>query len=198
MKKEKLLELSDTLRGIAEGEEWEYCCFIGPNEQWFSSMTGTDPLSMAARGQNIRLKPQQPPLDPYAELKAAHAAGRTIQYKWDNDRQWFDCYGAPHWTINPEIQYRIKPEPRKVPLGPDDVKVGDQLRFSETEDILADGEHEGSIILSVTKFGILVASCKMGESVGFVEMFTWERLMPHEIKRSTDSVFQPCHKLVEE
>lgn len=146
MNKEKLLELSDTLRGIAEGKEWEYCCFSGPKEEWFRSMIGTDPLSMIARGQGIRLKPQ----------------------------------------------------PRKVPLRPEDVNVGDQLRFSDTKDIIADGEHEGSIILSVTKFGVLVASCKMREPIGFVEMFTWGELMDHRIKRATDIEFLPCHKLIEE
>lgn len=53
--------------------------------------------------------------DPYAELKAAHAAGKVIQYTDDNtyNGRWQDC-PRPQWVkesehnINP--RYRVKPE----------------------------------------------------------------------------------------
>lgn len=53
--------------------------------------------------------------DPYAELKAAHAAGKVIQYTDDNTYKgkWQDC-PRPQWVkesehnINP--RYRVKPE----------------------------------------------------------------------------------------
>ncbi len=182
MNKEKLLELSDTLRGIAEGTH------VASFEQWLEDGWIKCKFS-------YKHEPQPPPPDPYAELKAAHAAGKTIQYRACQDEPWENI--DPTWGDDPHC-YRIKPEPHKVPLGSDDVNVGDQLRFSETGDILADGEHEGSIILSVATFGVLVASCEMGESIGFVKMFTWEQLMPHRIKRSTDAEFQPCYKVIEE
>lgn len=66
MNKEKLLELSDTLRGIAEGKDWEYRLNSNKGE-WLPSQTGYDPVYFAANG-NLRLKPQPPPPDPYAEL----------------------------------------------------------------------------------------------------------------------------------
>jgi len=55
------------------------------------------------------------PVDPYAELKAAHAAGKTIQYL-KRDGEWDDVHcNNPLW--NKEDKYRIKPEPpSKQPL----------------------------------------------------------------------------------
>lgn len=46
--------------------------------------------------------------DPYAELKAAHAARKVIQTKWTN-HGWKDN-PSPDWTLPPD-RYRIKPEP---------------------------------------------------------------------------------------
>jgi len=60
--------------------------------------------------------------DPYAELKKAHAAGKTIQYLSHNDGCWNDCaFGIPSWSS--KYEYRIKPEPEywskpeHVPVG---------------------------------------------------------------------------------
>lgn len=64
MNKEKLKEWAATLNGIADGKAWEYCSFTGPTEEWFGSMTGTDPLSLVARGRGIRLKPWSLPPPP--------------------------------------------------------------------------------------------------------------------------------------
>lgn len=50
------------------------------------------------------------PVDPYAELKKAHAEGKVIQIKGItgvDDYDWKDC--DPQWAPNRE--YRIKPEP---------------------------------------------------------------------------------------
>jgi hypothetical protein len=196
MNKKKLLELSDTLRGIAEGEEWEYCCFIGPNEQWFSSMTGTDPLSMAARGQNIRLKQQPPPPDPYEELKAAHSAGKTIQCEHWSKSHWFDL-AEPQFTAAPS-SYRIKPEPRKVPLGPDDVMPGSVI---DTE--------RGIGWVSISS--VVVEGINMPTESNDVMLFTWEEIMENDthgifqINRSIPltgkwdkDAWEPCYKFIEE
>ena len=48
------------------------------------------------------------PVDPYAELKAAYAAGKVIEIKQVNDTVWRNC--NPLW-IDPVSNYRIKPEP---------------------------------------------------------------------------------------
>lgn len=66
--------------------------------------------------------------DLYAELKAAHAAGKVIQV-WDDGNIWRDI-SNPSWCLQVN-EYRIKPEPLPpppVPLGPEDVPPGTVLR----------------------------------------------------------------------
>jgi hypothetical protein len=67
--------------------------------------------------------------DPFAELKAAHAAGKVIQIKALSKN------GALHWEDVPQplfncsvILYRIKPEPVLVPLDIDDIRATDEFR----------------------------------------------------------------------
>ena len=73
--------------------------------------------------------------DPYAELKAAHAAGKAIETQMPNG-EWFDYKpGDPQWNLQPEC-YRIKPEPatKQVELGPEDViaKLKEAIVMLET------------------------------------------------------------------
>lgn len=119
MNKEKLLELSDTLRGIAEGKEWEY-----KGIDWFRPIH--DITYYLKLNIPIRLKPQP---DPYAELKAAHAAGKTIQIVYFDQVNGFTRINVePDWSL-PASSYRIKPEPQKLPLSQDDVKAGDEFLY---------------------------------------------------------------------
>ena len=122
MNKEKLKELAATLNGIAEGKAWEI--------QWVLDGWGP-PLEVGVQealkaGYNIRLKPPTQQHDPYAELKAAHAAGKAIQC--DCGGIWRD-WNDPHWSLPPE-RYRIKPETRRVPLCANDIKSGDEFLHS--------------------------------------------------------------------
>ena len=127
MNKEKLLELSDTLRGIAEGKEWEYTGVHPYDEEWLEARNNEDPLILVCQFERqIRLKP---PLDPYAELKAAHAAGKTIQIVYFDQVNGFTRINVePDWSL-PASSYRIKPEPQKLPLSQDDVKAGDEFLY---------------------------------------------------------------------
>ncbi len=63
--------------------------------------------------------------DPYAELKAAHAAGKVIQILNAQNR-YVDAY--PTWHSPPEA-YRIKPEPEVFIHAPWTPKVGDVVRL---------------------------------------------------------------------
>jgi hypothetical protein len=55
------------------------------------------------------------PVDRLTSLKAAYAAGKTIQ-RWSPDKQdWFDVIGEPRWTSVPEW-YQVKPEPPPEPV----------------------------------------------------------------------------------
>ena len=67
--------------------------------------------------------------DPYEALKKAHSEGKVIQYK-ENENDTWDDLPEPTWFRKPEC-YRVKPSPVMVPLGPDDVKCGDVLRYIE-------------------------------------------------------------------
>lgn len=51
--------------------------------------------------------------DPYAELKAAYAEGKTIEMCFENGTGW-SRISNPHFDFPPE-KYRIKPEPELVP-----------------------------------------------------------------------------------
>lgn len=80
------------------------------------------------------------PVDPYAELKAAHAEGKVIQFRWKESphHPWGDI-DAPRW--NTKVDYRIKPEPVAVaelpwrPLEPDEKAVAGEDEFSDTAGI---------------------------------------------------------------
>lgn len=67
--------------------------------------------------------------DPYAELKAAHKAGRVIERRLSTGTHpvWIAC-DDPHWTGTPDT-YRIKPV--MVKLGPADVPPGSAIRHKE-------------------------------------------------------------------
>lgn len=74
--------------------------------------------------------------DPYAELKAAHAAGKVVQVI--DCGRWLDL-PTPNWC-EPVGRYRIKPtesapadEPKTktVPLGPEDVPPGSVFRSKD-------------------------------------------------------------------
>ena len=66
--------------------------------------------------------------DPYEALKKAHSEGKVIQVLWSCNMpdEWEEIEN-PDWTMQPD-RYRIKPAPVMVPLGPEDVKCGDEIR----------------------------------------------------------------------
>jgi len=69
---------------------------------------------------------------PYGHLRQALSDGKVIQVQWSRDKgsdKWHDC--IPDWSM-PADQYRIKPEPQWLPLGPVDVPPGSVFRQSET------------------------------------------------------------------
>lgn len=123
----ELKEIAEILAGIAEGKEWEYK--IGPG-QWLSGKE-VNPLLFCAAEYEMRIKPEPEP-DPYAEFKAAHAAGKTIQVNCgDADKPDWTDLPNPYWTSSPE-EYRVKPEPKFVPLEWDDIKAGDEFRYEDS------------------------------------------------------------------
>ena len=83
-------------------------------------------------------------VDEFAELKAAHKAGKVIQFFLFNDK-WEDC--LPIWNHAPN-RYRIKPDPIMVPLEAVDVLPGSVFRCLDWQ------KHGGYFTPSVHKSGV--------------------------------------------
>ncbi len=184
MNKEELKELAAVLNGIAEGKEWLVTDRGSRTEAW-EEYCSDNPISAIENGYKIRLKPQPPPLDPYAEIKAAHAAGKVIQHRFPGYLDWND-------TSHPEFlrsrEYRIKPEQKKVPLEPGDVPPGSV--FS------AMPEASGYCVPSlVDEDGCLFASRSSDDYQD--KMVTWSDMVyGWWIWRPTDTEWQPCYKKI--
>lgn len=99
-------------------------CHIIGKTLWLSSETLPDTWKLEAsirlslaRALLARLPEPTPAIvDPYAELKAAHAAGKVIQVKRFDRSHWddWDREYAPKWYL-PANEYRIKPTPSTFP-----------------------------------------------------------------------------------
>jgi len=128
-------------------------------------------------------KPEPQP-EEWAAEKAAFAAGKVIQYRGSESSMWHDTV-FPTWQ--PCCQYRIKPEPQWVPLGPEDVPPGSVIRGPLW------GNHSWSSI-NVSDFGVIWLGIDRFSGVGNHEM-SWGRLMESgfEIKRPSED-WKPCKK----
>ena len=80
--------------------------------------------------------------DPYAELKKAHAEGKTIQILTLTD-EWVDC--EPYWDSDVKC-YRVKPEPKTRRMTNKELaKIGEEaiLKIKEMiEELSNDNEEE--------------------------------------------------------
>jgi hypothetical protein len=179
MNKEKLLELSETLRGIAEGKDFEVHSTVHGTE-CVESCHPERILNWLGAGWNIRLKSQPPPPDSYAEFKAAHAAGKVIEYNPDAPNGEWHVVHIPRFN-EPLHHYRIKPEPQKLPLCADDVKAGDEF---------------------LSPSGFRRQWSFIGENeVGFNDMNrAYQALMDNKwkIRSIGETEWRPCYKLVEQ
>lgn len=87
------------------GELCEWQAFGG---KWLEGDLATI-FARIYEGKMVRIKPKP---DPFAELKAAHAAGKVIEWKCGSD--WYPAQN-PGWSYTVDC-YRIRPEPELVPL----------------------------------------------------------------------------------
>lgn len=106
------------------GEETEWMTLSGA--QWVRMSDGPIGVLIAIRGgYTVRIKPKP---DPYAELKAAHAAGKVIEYLHVGafHTEW-TTLNTPSW-VYPVDHYRIRHEPELVPLEASDIPPGSAIR----------------------------------------------------------------------
>ena len=98
-------KLETALKIEREGLEWQQ----GSKDTW---MPGSNLAYALYHGYDIRVKPER--ADPLAAVKAAHARGETIQFKWAGvDSGWRDFKDplttSPAWSGG--CEYRVKPAP---------------------------------------------------------------------------------------
>lgn len=172
-------------------EWWSITSFEWKRE---NNRTTRAPLSNWGTTYRVPLStpyPNPKPADPYAELKKAHAAGKVIQISThyvgtsvtDNE-EWSDC--EPQWAKS--RKYRVKPEPKWGPLGPEDVPPGSVFRFK-------------------AKAHWVMCLCVSDDAVGFPEAnqersgvmkLTFRDLeTTAEILRPGTTEWQPCRKEVQ-
>ncbi len=107
---------------IEHGLEWE----INNTEHgraWWAPASGCGILEYLKYDHfDIRIKPK--PEKWAAEMKAFEE-GKTIQFRYDGET-WRDFKGAtPAWDV---LEWRVKPEPKLIPLGPEDISPGSVVR----------------------------------------------------------------------
>jgi hypothetical protein len=95
---------------------------------WIPCNTGHRTVESVIHCRTRRPLPTSP--DPYAELKAAKAAGKVIQIK-TADGEWGVDLPNPSFAF-PADQYRIKPEPVLVPLTMNDIRATDEFKHMES------------------------------------------------------------------
>jgi len=74
------------------------------------------------------------PVDPYAELKAAHAAGKVIQFWSEISKEWKSSVKEMAWCYPPE-RYRIKPDapPFQLPPPPPGMQWHSTAEWQESD-----------------------------------------------------------------
>lgn len=119
-----------------------------------------------------------------ANVMLAWANGAKIQHKRFGDKNWTDT-AEPDWNFSLGT-YRIKPEPKRVPLGPEDVVFGTLLKYKRSESIKG-----WATPVSVEDCGVRIGSV--------AALVSWKDLMSEfEISRDSGKTWQPCWKEVEE
>jgi hypothetical protein len=143
---------------------------------------GTHPYNIAAWRPHKKPEPEK-----WAAEKAAFAAGKKIQFSY-KEEPWIDLdetvetADPPWWDKN--LEWRIKPEPQWIPIGPDDAPPGSVIRGRSEEKTKA-----WCMILTCSDFGIRIQ--------GRDEVTKWSEAMEWgwQIKRPGED-WKPCKKEV--
>lgn len=123
--------------------------------------------------------------DPYAELKAAHAAGKVIQGLIGG--YWID---SPHPTWKyPVDTYRVKPdEPQNVPQSSTFFLPGTVIRFPDASDLWG-------AIMAIDQDGLVVGDTYQSYQELAASKATANRSIPLTGKWNPDA-WEPCSKTI--
>lgn len=125
------------------------------------------------------------------EICAAFGAGKKLQFRLDNE-EWVDCDNTNEFSkrllcyYNSPRLWRIAPETKRVPLGPEDFPPGTVVRKV--------GWTVWDAVIAVTDVGVYAGVANQRH----VKLVPYYALTNHE--RSTDfgKTWQPCWKESEE
>lgn len=115
----------------------------------------------------------------------AYVDGKTLQCRYGPAGPW-ETLGN-NIILSEGFEYRIKPEKKRVPLGPDDVKPGAAFRRLEW------GENLWCVVLGVgpESFMIQVGVDCYPNSIKFLEL-CWQS--DAQISNDGGKTWQPCYK----
>lgn len=189
MHKQKQAEQLRIAADIIENNlEWEWMREDG--DQWIPGKPRYNIFYRLDEGCLIRIKP----VDPHpnrAEVEEGIKAGKKWQFKSKDQNDWPRSY-APDDLVKPkwieQLDYRLVPEPKKIPLGPEDVPPGSIIGGPTNH-------HNWCSVIYCADFGI-----------AFVDSFpnickkTFKALFDGSYQISTDSgkTWKPCYKEVED
>jgi hypothetical protein len=151
----------------------------------------TGPGSMRFCTEHELLKCEKPaPIDPLADVKAAHKAGKVIEWRWASalTGPWRDLKpnDAVNWSEHYEFRIKPLPDPQRelVPLEASDVPPGSYVRDRN-------GAADLCAVLAVSNFGIYLLTTPRG-----VELRTFRRIkeLGYNILRPGQTEWQPCSK----
>lgn len=111
---------------IEQGLEWEWQWVATRKpDVWLKS--GSHCLAERAMNTIIRIKPTDPHPN-RKEVEEGIRQGRRWQFKdlGEDESKWRTVVGSPGWFL--DTVYRLAPEPKKVPLGPEDITPGSIIR----------------------------------------------------------------------
>ena len=120
MNRDKAKALLPVITAFAEGKEIE----VQDREGWWRPLNQS---SWLEDPKFYRIKPTSS-LEPFewADEREAHKDGKKIQVRPKfGDEAWNDT-DEPQW--HPFLSYRVKPEPKLIPLGHEDVSPGSAIR----------------------------------------------------------------------
>ena len=172
--------LPDGYRPLIIGEIGDYEVSTS-GKVWQDGSNPSSPTPAVHHAFLCTTRPLPVKLDPFAAEKAAFAAGKTIQFRRIGiSDAWRDAL-RPEWS-DLDFEYRVKPEPVLVPLGPDDVPIGSAVRCLRDQPDISFW-----IVQQVWTGGIYLR----GDNMSF------DFLMRNgcEINRNDGLGWQPCSKI---
>ena len=170
------------------GEDAEAARKEGKRLEWWSDAKASfmphSPDSFC--GSTVfRLAPEQPvPPGNLTTTEARQLAAQGVAVQWWSKmgNVWYDC--EDDWQCNLIYPYRRKPETKRVPLGPEDVKTGDRVRNWTSALVAA--------VVTVDHYNRGFMVC----DAGGVRIHKLDSCMDWEISRD-DKPFKPMSKEVE-